>query len=329
MQAVPTVGAVTGTLTYGEPAKLSPSASAIVVLVEHSGDPITAQIVQSDLMSNPGDGPISYSLAYDPEVIDPEATYTVSAAIVDGSHVWLTANGTRVITYGNPTTDVDLDLVLQSDLLKGQVTGNITGSGITLAGDGFAATVLIDRASNENVGISVTPAPAGLPIPYSVPFDPGDIDDTAEYVVVAGIIEQDNRWANLDGVPVITNGNPFTDVDVPLTAVEPAPAAPADTGISPILLVIILLLVAGATAAAIWYIRSRSAPPPDGGTPADGSSPPEGTPPDGGVPPGEGVPTDAPSPYQSEAPPRAEVVSEPGVPVEPGPGDTRPPDGAA
>jgi uncharacterized lipoprotein YbaY len=300
---VPTVGAVTGTLSYNEPARLSPSASAIVVLVEHSGDPITAQIVQSDLMSNPGQVPISYSLAYDPQAIDPEATYTVSATIVDGSHIWLTDNGTRVITFGNPTTGVDLDLVLQSDLLKGQVTGNITGTGITLGGSGFAATVLIDRTSNENVGISVTPSPTGLPIPFSVPFDPGDITDTSEYVVVAGIVEQDNRWANLDGVPVITEGNPLTDVDVPLTAVEPAPAAPTDSGISPLLLIVLLLLIAGGIAAAVWYYRSRQAPPPDDGTPPDGT-PPDGAPPDG-IPPVE-APPDA-----SEAPPGADVAAEP------------------
>ena len=267
---------MTGTLSYRERAALTPSASAIVVLVEHSGDPIRAEIVQSDVMENPGQVPISYELAYDPQAIDAEATYTVSAAIVDGTRVWLTDNGTRVITFGNPTTDVDLDLVLQSDLLKGQVTGDITGSGITLAGTGYAAAVLIDRTSNQNVGITVTPSPTGLPIPFSVPFDPGDIDDTAEYVVVAGIIEEDNRWANLDGVPVITNGNPLADVDVPLTAVEPVAAPAPDNGPTILAIIVLLLLVAGIVAAIVWYMRSRSTPPPppDDGSPSPGAPPP-------------------------------------------------------
>ena len=252
------------------------------MLVEHSGDPITAEIVGSDVMSNPGQVPISYELAYDPQAIDPEATYTVSAAIVDGTRLWLTGNGTRVITFGNPTTGVDLDLVMQSDLLKGQVTGNITGSGITLAGDGFAAAVLIDRTSNENVGITVTPAPTGLPIPFSVPFDPGDIDDTAEYVVVAGIIEQDDRWANLEGVPVITDGNPLVDVEVPLTAVEPVPAPAADNGPTILAIIVLLLLVAGIVAAIVWYMRSRSTPPPDdGGAPPSQDDPTPSSPTDG------------------------------------------------
>jgi uncharacterized lipoprotein YbaY len=302
---------VTGTLSYDEPAPLSPDASAIVVLVEHSGDPITAEIVQSDVMSNPGQVPISYDLAYDPQAIDPEATYTVSAAIVDGSRVWLTDNGARVITFGNPTTGVDLELALQSDLLKGQVTGTITGSGITLAGDGFSAAVLIDRTSNENVGISVTPGPNGLPIPFSVPFDPGEIDDTSEYVVVAGIIEQEDRWANLDGVPVITNGNPFTDVEVSLTAVEPAPApAATDNGPTILAIIVLLLVIAGIAAAVIWYMRSRSQPPPEDGGPT-------GEPTVTSEPP----PTDDPL-VTAEAPPAEEP---PVVADEPPPAPAEPP----
>ena len=44
--------------------------------------------------------------------------YTVSAAIVDGMRPRALDDGTRVITYGNPTS-VDLELVHQSDLLEG------------------------------------------------------------------------------------------------------------------------------------------------------------------------------------------------------------------
>ena len=74
----------------------------------------------------------------------------------------------------------------QSDLLKGQVTGEISGTDVTLAGTGFAAAVVFDETSQVAVGTTVVPAPTGVPIAFSVPFDPAEIDAAAEYVVVAG-----------------------------------------------------------------------------------------------------------------------------------------------
>ena len=63
------------------------------------------------MIPDPGQVPIAFELHYTAEEIDPEALYTVSAAIVDGTRLWASDDGTRVITYGNPT-EVDLDLVL-------------------------------------------------------------------------------------------------------------------------------------------------------------------------------------------------------------------------
>ena len=267
---------MSGTLAYAEPATLSPEASAIVVLVEHSGDPISARIIESQVLSNPGEMPIAFELPFTTDEIDPEALYTVSATIVDGPRLWMTDGGTRVITYDNPTDDLELDLVYRPDLLKGQVTGEISGPGITLGGTGFAAAVLFDGTSNQQIGMTVVPAPTGVPIPFSVPFDPAEIDDAATYTVVAGIVEGDSRWANLDGVPVITNGNPLSDVTVMVSAIEPSPTPspePTDSGPTILAIVVLLLLIAGIVGAVIWYLRSRSTPPPpDGVEPVDGGT---------------------------------------------------------
>jgi uncharacterized lipoprotein YbaY len=264
---------VSGTLAYAEPATLTPEASAVVVLVEHSGNPITARIIESQVLSDPGDIPIAFDLPFTADEIDPEALYTVSATIVDGSRLWVTDGGTRVITYGNPTDDVALELIYRPDLLKGQVTGEISGPGITLGGTGFAAAVLFDATSNQQIGMTVVPAPTGVPIPFSVPFDPAEIDDTAGYTVVAGIVEGDNRWANLDGVPVITDGNPLSDITVTVSAVEPSPSPspePTDNGLTILAIVVLLLVIAGVVVGVIWYMRSRGTPPPPtGGEPVD------------------------------------------------------------
>ena len=208
--------------------------------------------------------PIAFDLPYKSDEIDPEALYTVSAVIVDGTRLWASDDGTRVITYGNPT-NVELELVLQSDLLKGQVTGEISGTDVTLAGTGFAAAVVFDETSQVAVGTTVVPAPTGVPIAFSVPFDPAEIDAAAEYVVVAAIVEGDSRWANGDGVPVITNDNPVADVIVPVTAVAPVDESWGPFGLGWLGWLIVLGIIAAIVAGAIWYWRSRQAPPPDDG----------------------------------------------------------------
>ncbi len=256
---------MTGSLSFAERAELTPQAQAIVVLVEHSGNPITARIIESQVIPDPGQVPIAFELHYTTEEIDPEALYTVSAAIVDGTRLWASGDGTRVITYGSPT-DVDLELVYRSDLLKGQVTGQISGTDVTLEGTGFAAAVLFDETSNQEVGMTVVPAPTGVPIDFSVPFDPAGIDDAAEYVVVAGIVEGESRWANRDGVPVITNDNPLTDVIVPVTAVIAPDESWGPFGLGALGWLIVLGIIGAIIAAVIWYWRSRQAPPPDEGS---------------------------------------------------------------
>jgi uncharacterized lipoprotein YbaY len=285
---------VKGSLSFAERAELTPEAQAIVVLVEHSGNPITAQIIGSQVIKDPGQVPIAFELPYSTEKIDPEALYTVSAAIVDGTRLWASDDGTRVITYGNPT-NVELELVLQSDLLKGQVTGQISGTDVTLAGTGFAAAVVFDETSQVAVGTTVVPAPTGVPIAFSVPFDPAEIDAAAEYVVVAAIVEGDSRWANGDGVPVITNDNPVTDVIVLVTAVIPPDESWGPFGLGFLGWLIVLGIIGAIIAAVIWYWRSRQAPPPDDGAapapyqpiPTESAGPPA-------EPPGAGPPAEPP-----------------------------------
>ena len=122
---------------------------------------------------------------------------------------------------GNPT-DVELEpeFLQVADLLKAVVTGEISGTDVTLAGTGFAAAVVFDERPGrrwDDRGTGSDRCPDRL----QRPFDPAEIDASAEYVVVAAIVEGDSRWANRDGVPVITNDNPVTDVIVPVTAVIP------------------------------------------------------------------------------------------------------------
>jgi uncharacterized lipoprotein YbaY len=57
--------------------------------------------------------------------------------------------------------------------------------------------------------------PGAVPVPYSVTYDPADVVETDTYAVKATILRDGHPWmANIDVVPVITDGNPTTDVEV-------------------------------------------------------------------------------------------------------------------
>jgi uncharacterized lipoprotein YbaY len=219
--------------------------------------------VASDVITAPGQVPISYSISYTNANIDQSLTYTVQAAIVDGDRAWGTGTGTPVITKGNPTSGVDLDLVYRADLLKGAVTGSITGVDIELGAEAYSAAVLLDHATDTTVGIDVQVAPSGVPIAFSIPFDPATIDQGQTYVVGAGIVDGEERWENRPGVPVITNGNPLSGVTVPVAAVVPPDA---DDGLGPLGWIVGAIGLLALAAAVILFVRSRRPPEPE---PAD------------------------------------------------------------
>ncbi len=315
--ATPAAGIVTGTLTYAEPAQLSSSAEAVVLLVAGTASATSGTIVGSQVIATPGQKPIAFSVPYASKDIDPSLTYTIQADISDGDHRWETSSGVKVLTKGNPSTDVTVKLALQSDLLKGEVTGSITGVGIKLASGAYSATVLFRVDTGETIGVDVNPAPGAIPVPFSVAFDPATIDPNADYVVRSEIVSGDQRWADTNGVPVITKGNQLSGVSVVVTpvaapspspTVAPSPAVqpPADTGGSSnwLWILIIILAIALAVALYMWYRNKQDdGPPPAGADPLTSQAHPveapsaEGTPTDGtsaDAPPAEAPATDQP-----------------------------------
>ena len=268
MSAAPTptppAGALTGTLTYPEPAPLSAEARALVVLVEGAGRPTAGSIVASNLMTDIGQKPIRFVLEYSNANIDPNTTYTVAATIVDGDRVWTTSNGTPVITKGNPRADLDLVLTYRADLEKGNVTGALSGVDIELTETAFSAAVIVDLSSDTSVGMDVNLDPITVPIAFKVPFDPATIDDTRTYVVTGAIFDASNRWANQTGVPVITEGNPVAGITVP---VSPLGETEDDGGLSLLGIILGLIGIGALIAAIVLFMRSRR---PPGTTPTHG-----------------------------------------------------------
>ena len=216
-------------------------------------------------MVSPGQVPIAFAVPYGTVGIDPQTTYTVQATIIDGERIWATGQGTPVITKGAPSSGLDIQLVYRTDLLKGAVTGSISGTDIELGPEAMSAAVLLDVATDTTMGIDVEVAPAGVPIAFSVAFDPAKIDQSAGYVVAAGIVDGDQRWENRTGVPVITKGNPLSGITVPVTTTSDVVA---DDGLQ-LGAIVGLLGIIALIVAAVLYVRSRREPvtePPPGGT---------------------------------------------------------------
>jgi uncharacterized lipoprotein YbaY len=210
------------------------------------------------MINEPAQVPVPFALDYSHVAIDQDVTYTLQATIVDGDRTWVTTTGTPVITKGNPTSGLTLALTYRADVLKGDVTGSISGVDIELGNEAFSAAVLLDLATDTTVGIDVHLQPGQTPIRFAIPFDPAKIDSATDYVVGAAIIDEPSRWENREGVPVITKGNPISDVTVPVSAAVSS-TAPTDDGRSA--LVIVLITLALLAAAVFVYQRSKASAP--------------------------------------------------------------------
>ncbi len=284
----PTSGTVDGTLVYREPAKLSGGAKAVVALLDEGNGPSVA-VVASEVISAPGQQPIAFSLTYPTSRIDPAKTYAIRAAIVDGDNAWVSATGVPVITNGAPSSGVVVSLVYRPDLLLGEVTGTMTGVSGPLSDGASSVTMVVQRETGTVLGFDARPQPgATTPIAFSVPFNVADVDPEATYVVTSEVTDGDGSWESSTQPQVITNGNPFSGVVVPLTAVatptpaptpSPTPAPSASATPAPVpgegdggppwwLLILALIVIGGVVA--FLFIRRNATPPADGAPPAEG-----------------------------------------------------------
>ena len=264
----PGTGLITGTLAYPEPHQLSADAVAAVVLVQGSAEPDQNPIVASQIVRAPYSRPVAFRLVYDATLIDPNATYSVQAEIVDGANAWATGRGTVVIPKTGSAARAELVLSYRPDLVKGEVTGNLTGVDITPAEAAYAVAVLTDPATGQSLGMDLLPTVGSIPVPFSLPFALSGIDPASDYLVGAQIVDPDWTWQNQAGVPVISRGNPISDVQVVVAlaaAAVPSPTPSPSLGQAPVapsgdigsgIIVLVLALITGA-AGIVLYDRSR------------------------------------------------------------------------
>ena len=100
-------------MSYNERLVLTPEATLIVELRDTTYADAPAKVIGRQTIANPGQVPISFDVEYDPDLIDRNNGYSVSARIVESDGRLAFTNGTvyEVLTRGNPNR-VDMLLVL-------------------------------------------------------------------------------------------------------------------------------------------------------------------------------------------------------------------------
>ena len=101
---------VTGTVTYMQRSALPPDAVVRVQLIDVSLADAPAQVLGEQVINQPGQVPVPFAVAYNPDAIDSRGRYAVQAEIFDGDGNRLFRNTTTVsvITGDNPVTDVEV-----------------------------------------------------------------------------------------------------------------------------------------------------------------------------------------------------------------------------
>ena len=103
---IPSLGVVTGTVTYLQRIALPPQASVLVKLEDVSLQDAPVKLISEQRIELGGKQvPIPFELRYDPAKIDPKHAYNVSARIVLGDQLLFTSDTAhRVITNNNPSS---------------------------------------------------------------------------------------------------------------------------------------------------------------------------------------------------------------------------------
>ena len=76
-------------------------------------------------------------------------------------------------------------------------------------------------APAKAIGEQIIESPGQVPIPYEVCYDPSQIEDNHTYTMRARITDSEGNlmWINDTAIPVITNGNPTENVEIPVIQV--------------------------------------------------------------------------------------------------------------
>lgn len=108
---------LTGTVTYRERIALLPGSVVEVVLEDVSrADAPSSVLARTEIVTQGENVPIPFTLTYDPDSIEAQRTYAVSARILqDGALRWTSDTHIPVFTDDAPSSDIEIMLVRVAD----------------------------------------------------------------------------------------------------------------------------------------------------------------------------------------------------------------------
>ena len=170
--------------------------------------------------------PMSFELPYDPAVIAADRAYVVAARVLSGNRLLFTSLApVPVLTNGAPASEIAVPVAAVPDPAGGILRYTVTSA--------TPMTWPADSAAYLNVEIRepmLADAPAtafgyiplaglSLPVAFELGYDPATIDQNKAYIFDARIIDNNLlTFSSANGVPVLTQGAPVTDVTLDLVA---------------------------------------------------------------------------------------------------------------
>ena len=215
---------ITGQATYTESWSLTEAAVLTVTVVQVDPNGPSVVTVGEQRIDNPGQQPIKFSVPLDMSVLVPTSDTFLYATLIDGKEAWTTADGIKVATNGAPSDNVQVPLTFRPDLIEGAVTGAAIDLPNDISSEAWAAVALLNTTDGKILGLQSGPIiPSTAAFPFDVPFLIANVDPGKTYVAVGNVFDGARTFRS-DGVPVITNGNPYQNVILHMVLITPSPA---------------------------------------------------------------------------------------------------------
>jgi uncharacterized lipoprotein YbaY len=220
-------GVLTGTVTYLQRIALPPDAVIDVQLQDVSLQDVPATVIASERYIAEGrQVPFPFELTYDPAGIDPKHTYAVAARItVDGKLRWINTQHLGVLTRGAPVTGVEVIVESVGGSAGMKTLSDLNGTVTYLKRIALPPNAIIEVSLQD---VSKADAPAEVldsvqipsagrqvPIPFTLHYDPAQIDERYTYAVSARItVDGVLTWISKTHNPVLTRGAPTDNVEI-------------------------------------------------------------------------------------------------------------------
>ena len=220
-------GVLTGTVTYLQRIALPPDAVIDVQLQDVSLQDVPATVIAAERYIAAGrQVPFPFELTYDPAGIDPKHTYAVAARItVDGKLRWINTQRYPVLTGGAPVTGVEIIVESVGGSAGMKTLSDLNGTVAYLQRIALPPNAIIEVSLQD---VSKADAPAEVldsvkipsagrqvPIPFTLHYDPAQIDERYTYTVSARItVDGVLTWISTTQNPVLTRGAPTDNVEI-------------------------------------------------------------------------------------------------------------------